>query len=92
MTTQTIPACKDCKHYDEEMDFPVCKFHYFETPDYVSGVVYKINRFCPDTRKNQDLCGHEGRDFEQREVVEEQETFSYRKWIKGFLLTLGCSD
>ena len=83
MTSQ-IPACKNCKHYDTEMDFPVCTFHYFEKPDYVSGVVYKINRFCVDVRKNKDLCGHEGKDFIQKEVVEKEETFSYRKWLKGF--------
>ena len=92
MTSQ-IPACKNCKHYDKEMDFPVCKFHYFETPDYVSGVVYKINRFCPDTRKNQDLCGHEGKNFEMKEFVEEEETFSVRKYLKekivNFALVLG---
>ena len=83
--TTTIPACKECKHYDEEMDFPVCKFHYFETPDYVSGVVYKINRFCTDTRKNQDLCGHEGKNFKQREIPFEVKEMSKWGHFKNFL-------
>lgn len=77
------------------MDFPVCTFHYFEKPDYVSGVVYKINRFCVDVRKNKDLCGHEGKDFIQKEVVEEEdfiqkevvkeeEPISFWEYLKGF--------
>jgi len=83
--TTTIPACKECKHYDEEMDFPVCTLHYIEKPDYVSGIVYKINPFCVDIRKNKDLCGHEGKNFEQKEVVEEEEEYmSFWEYFKGF--------
>ena len=38
---------------------------------------------APEVRKNEDLCGHEGKNFEPIEVIEE-EPFSYRKWFKEF--------
>jgi hypothetical protein len=85
MTSQTIPACKDCNHYHVVADFiPCCKIHYFEEPDYINGIMDKIEMIAINARENEKRCGPEGKDFEQREVVEEEETFSYRKWIKGF--------
>jgi hypothetical protein len=35
-------------------------------------------------RDKEDRCGRDGKDFEMKEFVEEEETFSYRKWLKGF--------
>ncbi len=69
---KTIPACTQCKHYTKEMDFPVCTLHYIEEPDYISGNVYKVNRFAPDVRKNDKLCGPDAKDFIQKEQEEEQ--------------------
>lgn len=85
MTLESIPACKDCKHYLHLDNFflPCCKFHYFEKPDYINGYMEKIEMIAPEVRKNEDLCGHEGKNFEPIEVIEE-EPFSYRKCLKEF--------
>ncbi len=37
MTCQTIPACKDCNHYQEDPDeiFSTCDVFFYETTDSV---------------------------------------------------------
>lgn len=82
-----IPACKNCSHYYVVDDFlPCCKFHYFERPDYINGRAEKIDMIAFQAREQEDRCGSEGRDFVQREE-EEDEPFSYRKWLKRFFTT-----
>ncbi len=83
--TSTIPACKDCKHYYVVNDFlPCCKFHYFERPDYINGRTEKIDMIAFQAREHEDRCGDEGKNFEQREVVEEEEDISFWEYFKGF--------
>ena len=95
MTSQ-IPACKDCKYYYEEGTIgviPFCKFHTFERPDYINGRINKIDMIAFDAREKEKFCGREGKNFEMKEFVEEEETFSVRKYLKenivNFLLVLG---
>lgn len=77
--TSTIPACKNCKHFQPDPDemFSTCALYEYETVDYFNGKVTKYNSLALDMRDSEDHCGREGKDFEQREVVEEEETFSY---------------
>lgn len=85
MTFQTIPACKDCKHYKDYKYFDgSCNFHTHKVYDYINGRVNKFGILVINAREDEDLCGLKGRDFKPLQVVEEEETFSYRKWIKGF--------
>lgn len=84
--TSTIPACKNCKHFQGCPDdiFGTCKMFCYETADYFNGTVTKHNSLAYAMRDSEKHCGREGKWFEQREVVKEEETFSYRKWLKGF--------
>lgn len=81
---KTIPACRQCKYYQEEMNFPVCTLHYFQDSDYVSGNVYRINRFAPDVRKNENLCGPDAKDFIQKPYEEPPKESLLRKFAKLF--------
>jgi len=87
MTPQSIPACSECKHYfdDHGFWFPTCKFHYFEKPDYINGIIDKIELCCPDARESEKRCGHEGRNFEQRETPVVEEQMSFWQVLKAFL-------
>lgn len=83
-----IPACKNCKYYYEFDEFiGLCGYHTFSRPDYINGEINKIDMLAFEARENKNRCGPEGRDFVQREEEEKEETFSYRKWIKGFFTT-----
>lgn len=88
MTTQ-IPACKNCKHYYEYNEFlGLCKFHYFERPDYINGRIKKVDMSAFRAREDEDYCGVEGKNFEELVVVEE-ETFSIRKYLKEKVIKFG---
>jgi hypothetical protein len=72
MTSQSIPACKECKHFQECPDdiFSTCALYQYETVvDYFNGTVTKQNFLVVSVRDNEDCCGREGKNFEQREVV-----------------------
>lgn len=84
MTSQSIPACHECEHYYEDDIFCVCKFHYFEKPNYITGTISKVELFCHDARENEKYCGHEGRNFKQRQVPVEYDAPSFRDVVKGF--------
>jgi hypothetical protein len=85
--TSTIPARKNCKHFQESPDemFSTCALYHYEKVDYFNGKVTEYNSLALVIRASKDHCGREGKDFEEKEFVEEEEeTFSYRKWFKGF--------
>ena len=84
-----IPACKNCKYYYEFDGFiGFCGYHTSSRPDYINGTIKKIDMIAFEAREQKERCGPEGKDFVQREKEEEKkETFSYRKWLKGFFTT-----
>ena len=84
--TFTIPACKNCKHFQKDPDgmFSTCAFYQYEKVDYFNGKVTKYNSLALTMRDSEDHCGREGKDFEQREVVEEGEDISFWEYFKGF--------
>ena len=94
MTSQ-IPACKDCKHFQASPDemFSTCDLYHYETVNYLNGTVQKHNSIAFGMRDIEDFCGREGKNFEMKEFVEEEETFSVRQYFKkkivNFLLVLG---
>jgi hypothetical protein len=93
--TSTIPACKDCKHFQSSHDgiFSTCDRSYYETVDYFNGKVTRHDALALSCREKEELCGREGKDFEMKEFVEEEENFSVRQYLKekivNFLLVLG---
>ena len=94
MTSQ-IPACKNCKHFQASPDemFSTCDRYHYETVDYLNGTVQKQNSLAFTVRVKEEFCGREGKNFEMKEFVEEEETFSVRQYLKekivNFLLVLG---
>jgi hypothetical protein len=74
----TIPACVNCKHYyspsteDALFKLHLCEYHYFEKPNYLTGEVALICHDCYDARQDENMCGYEAKNFEQRE-----EPFTY---------------
>ena len=94
MTSQ-IPACKNCKHFQASYDemFCTCALYHYETVDYLNGTVNRYNSLAFAMRDKEKSCGREGKNFEMKEFVEEEETFSVRKYLKekivNFLLVLG---
>ena len=95
MTSQTIPACKDCKHFQPNRDemFSTCALYRYENIDDFNGEVTKHNSLAFAMRDSEDHCGREGKNFEMREFVEEEETFSIGQYLKekiiNFALFLG---
>jgi hypothetical protein len=95
--TSTIPACKECKHFQASPDemFSTCTLYQYqyETLDYFNGKVTKHNSLAFAMRESKDHCGREGKNFEMGEFVEEEETFSIRQYLKekiiNFALFLG---
>ena len=81
-----IPACRDCKHFQPDPDemFSTCAIYYYEKVDYINGEVRRYNSLALAMRESEDRCGRDGKDFEAKEFVKEEETFSYRKWLKTF--------
>ena len=97
MTSQ-IPACKNCKHFQASPDemFSTCALYQYqyETLDYFNGKVTKYNSLALAMRESKNHCGRDGKDFEMKEFVEEEEkTFSIRQYLKekivNFALVLG---
>ena len=94
MTSQ-IPACKNCKHFQASPDemFSTCDRYHYETVDYLNGTVKRENSIAFAMRDKEDFCGREGKNFEMKEFVEEEETFSVRQYLKekivNFALVLG---
>ena len=94
MTSQ-IPACKNCNHFQACYDemFSTCALYHYETVDFLNGTVQKHNSLALAMRDSENACGRMGKDFEMKEFVEEEETFSVRKYFKekivNFLLVLG---
>jgi hypothetical protein len=94
MTSQ-IPACKNCKHFQASPDemFSTCALYHYETVDFLNGTVQKHNSLAFAMRDSENACGRMGKDFEMKEFVEEEETFSVRKYLKekivNFALVLG---
>ena len=92
-TTKSIPACRECEYsynLTGDDDFPIfaCKFHYFEEPNYITGVINKVSLYCDDAREREKYCGHEGKNFKQRQiVVEEKKESSLMKGLKGIVKT-----
>ena len=65
--TSTIPACKDCKHFQPDPDemFSTCAIYYYEERvDYLNGEVRIHNSLAIAMRKSEDHCGRDGKDFE----------------------------
>jgi hypothetical protein len=64
--TTTIPACKKCKHYYQFEDFlpGFCKFHTYEEPDYINGIISKFGMSVEYARGQETLCSVEGKNFE----------------------------
>lgn len=95
MTSTTIPACRECKHFQESGDeiFSTCALYFYETVDYFNGEVMQHNSLAIAMREDDNFCGREGKKFIQKEFVEEKETFSVRQYLKekivNFLLVLG---
>jgi hypothetical protein len=95
MTSLTIPACKDCNHFQACYDemFSTCDFYHYETVDFLNGTVQKHNFLAFTMRDDEKFCGREGKNFEMKDFVEEEKTFSIRQYFKGkivnFALTLG---
>jgi hypothetical protein len=93
--TSTIPACKNCKHFQVSPDemFSTCDRYHYETVDYLNGTVKRENSIAFAMRDKEDFCGREGKNFEMKEFVEEEETFSIRQYLKekiiNFALFLG---
>lgn len=93
--TSTIPACKNCKHFQPNPDemFSTCALYEYETVDYFNGKVTKENFLVASVRPDERFCGKDGKNFEMKEFVEEEETFSVRQYLKekvvNFLLVLG---
>jgi hypothetical protein len=86
MISQSIPACKDCKHFQESADeiFSECTLYHYETFDYINGTVTKQNPLALICRAKENRCGREGKNFEQWEIVEEEEDISFWEYFKGF--------
>jgi hypothetical protein len=55
--------------------------------------VTKYNALALAMRDKEDRCGRDGKDFEMKEFVEEEETFSVRQYLKekvlNFFFVLG---
>jgi hypothetical protein len=67
--TSTIPACKDCKHFQPDPDkmfsFSTCAIYYYEERvDYLNGEVRIHNSLALSMRYSEDHCGRDGKDFE----------------------------
>jgi hypothetical protein len=90
MVSQSIHACKDCKYfYEEDNLIPLCKFHYFEKPNYIHGTIEKINMLAFQARESETRCGAVGKNFEQREIDEKEEKyFSLREYLKTKVFNL----
>jgi hypothetical protein len=86
MTSQTIPACKNCKHFQASPDemFSTCALYRYENIDYFNGEVTKHNSLALAMRLRKDHCGREGKNFEMKEFVEEEEDISFWEYFKGF--------
>jgi hypothetical protein len=82
MTFQ-IPACRECKHFRVHRDdmFSTCALYQYENVDYFNGTVTKHNALALAMRDKEQYCGREGKNFEQKQYVEE-EIFSFRQYIK----------
>ena len=82
MTSQ-IPACKNCKHFQASPDemFSTCDRYHHETVDYLNGTVNRHNSLAFAMRDKEKFCGREGKNFEMKEFVEEEETFSIKTGI-----------
>lgn len=81
-----IPACRDCKHFQPDPDeiFSTCAIHYYEKVDYFNGEVRRYNSLALAMRESEDRCGRDGKDFEMKEFVEEEEDISFWEYFKGF--------
>ena len=85
--TSTIPACKNCKHFQPDPDeiFSTCAlYQYYEKVDYFNGKVSEYNCLALAMRDSEDHCGRDGKDFEMKEFVEEEEDISFWEYFKGF--------
>ena len=84
--TFTIPACKNCKHFQKDPDemFSTCALYQYEKVDYFNGKVKKYNSLALAMRDSEDHCGRDGKDFEMKEFVEEEEDISFWEYFKGF--------
>jgi hypothetical protein len=73
--------------------FSTCALYQYEEVDYFNGKVMEYNCLALAMRDKEDRCGREGKNFEMKEFVEEEETFSVRKYLKekivNFALVLG---
>jgi hypothetical protein len=86
--TSTIPACKNCKHFQPNRDemFSTCALYQYEEVDYFNGKVTKYNALALAMRDKEDRCGRDGKDFEMKEFVEEEEeTFTTGKKLKNLI-------
>jgi hypothetical protein len=86
MTSQTIPACKDCKHFQLSRDemFSTCARSYYETVDYFNDKVTRHDALALACREKEEICGRDGKNFEMKEFVEEEEDISFWEYFKGF--------
>ncbi len=85
--TSTIPACKDCKHFQPSRDemFSTCARSYYETVDYLNGKVTRHDALAFACRKKEEICGRDGKNFEQREVPVEVPRVSARTQLKNLI-------
>ena len=84
--TSTIPACKDCKHFQESPDEMLSTYalYKYEEFDYFNGKVSEYNSLVFAMRDSEDHCGRDGKGFEMKEFVEEEEDISFWEYFKGF--------
>ena len=73
--------------------FSTCDLYQYETVDFLNGTVQKHNFLAFTMRDNEKFCGREGENFEMKDFVEEEKTFSIRQYFKekivNFALILG---
>jgi hypothetical protein len=71
MTTKTIPACRQCKHFQPDPDemFSTCGRYEYETFNVFKGEVFTSNSLALAARNNEECCGRKGKDFERKEEV-----------------------
>jgi hypothetical protein len=93
MTSQ-IPACKNCKHFQEDPDemFSTCALYQYETLDYFNGKVTKYNSLALAMRENKNHCGRDGKNFEMKEFVEEEKDISFWEYFKRFFTYGGITN
>lgn len=85
--SDSIPACKDCKHfvYSPDPIFSECQKYFSESYDYLEGQVYRKNSLCIHSRSKEEYCGTMGKDFEPKDPQPNEIILSQSKKSLPFL-------